>query len=242
VEGLTTGDETLVVHTGEGASLRLRRGRLERAEGYANATPLTRRELARTGAILRLRERGRFHLHAAGIVAPDGRVWLLTGESGSGKSTLAYASARAGWRVLGDDGVIIECGAEGILAHGWREPLQVSIELAAAFPELKAHEATVDWEDARHRASVALPLARRAFVSGLVFLRRGMRDEVQPLTPALALAALIPQSPMVLIADAHSAAHLAALRTLVSSVPSFLLDHTPEQLHRITHTIGEVAA
>src|SRR4051794_39887177 len=103
VQGVTSGRETILTHVSDGATLLVRRGRLERGRGYAAAPPSTRRALLGVGAILRLRERNRYFLHASGAVDRRGRAWLFTGASGSGKSTLAYALARHGWRVLGDD-------------------------------------------------------------------------------------------------------------------------------------------
>src|SRR5919201_998210 len=97
--------------------------------GAAAATS-TRRALVGVGAILRLRERNRFFIHASGVVDGRGRAWLFTGVSGSGKSTLAYALARHGWRVLGDDGVLVEPVSGGVVAHGGRPPLLVGADLA----------------------------------------------------------------------------------------------------------------
>lgn len=186
--------------------------------------------------MLKLREHARYHVHAAGIIAPGGRAWLLTGESGCGKSTLTYALARRGWPVLGDDGVVLERGPEGPIAHGWREPMRVSIELAEWFPELRQHEAWVDWDDARHRVAVAAKFAKRAAVAGVVVLQRGPRDELSSLAPTSALTMLVRQSTFLLVTDDHARSHLGMLRELVESVPCFLLQHTPAQLTSV-HTM-----
>lgn len=239
VDGITTDDDTLLVHTGERAMLHVRGRRLVRGRGYAAAPAPARRELARLGAMLRLRQRGLFHLHAAGVVGPDGRAWLLAGESGSGKSTLAYALARDGWPVLGDDGVLIEQTTGAVMAHAWREPLQVSIELAAEFPELEERSGTVDWSDPRHRTPMPAVGARRAPVGALAIVRRAAHDALTPISPTEALVALIRQSPAVLMTDAHSARHLATLQALVTSVPVVRLEHTPHQLHHIAQTLTE---
>ena len=241
IDGITVDGETLLLHTGEGAELNVRDGRLVRGRGYSSATIGVRRELSRLGAVLLLRERGRFHVHAAGAVASDGRAWLLTGESGSGKSTLTYALARANWPVLGDDGVLIENTVSSVLARAWREPLQVSIELSGEFPELRSYATSVDWSDTRHRAPVAAPggSARVAPVGALALVRRSSRDALTPASPTEALAALIRQSPTVLMDDAHAARQLAALTALVASVPVFHLEHTPRQLHLISRTLTE---
>jgi hypothetical protein len=241
IDGITVDGETFLMHTGEGAELSVRGGRLVQGRGYSTAPIGVRRELSRLGAVLLLRERGRFHVHAAGVVASDGRAWLLAGESGSGKSTLAYALARAKWPLLGDDGVLVEQTTGGVLAHAWREPLQISIELSSEFPELHSYAASVDWSDARHRTPVAAPggRARVAPVGALALVHRSSRDALTPASPTEALAALIRQSPTVLMDDAHAARQLAALTALVASVPVFHLEHTPRQLHLISRTLTE---
>jgi hypothetical protein len=197
--------------------------------------------LARAGAILRLRQRHRYHIHAAGVVDPAGRAWLLAGPTGSGKSTLAYALARSGWSVLGEDGVIVELrpGERGAVAFGWREPIRVSRTLAGVFPELAGERAAAQAipGDARQRTEVSLPAARRARVAALVWIQHGATDELAPLSPTLALVNLVRESAWVLIADGGARAHMDALRRIVTEVPSYRLTHSPAQLRMIGQTL-----
>ena len=237
VDGVTAGRTSRLVDAEHRAELRLSHGRLIGGPGYDAAPRPTRQLLARVGAMLKLREHGRYHVHAAGVVAPDGRAWLLTGDSGCGKSTLTYALARRGWPVLGDDGVVLERASRGVIAHGWHEPLRVSIELAAWFPELQGSEAMVNWEDTRHRVDVSATFLRRAPVAGVVVLERGARDVLSPLAPTAALTVLIRQSTFLLVTDNHAGAHLATLRELVESVACFALHHTSVQLTSIHATL-----
>lgn len=230
VNGVTTGRYSRLVDTECRAELRLADGRLIRGPGYDAAPRQTRQLLARVGAMLKLREHARYHVHAAGVVAPGGSAWLLTGESGCGKSTLTYALTRRGWPVLGDDGVVLEGMPDGTVAHGWREPLRVSIELATWFPELGEQESLVDWRDERHRVAVDARFVRRAAVAGVIVLQRGARDVMSPLAPTAALAMLVRQSTFLLVTDDHARSHLGMLRNLVESVPCFMLEHTSEQL------------
>ncbi|HET7553104.1 MAG TPA: hypothetical protein VFK04_17560 [Gemmatimonadaceae bacterium] len=243
IDGITSADGTLLMHTEERAELRLRQGRLSPGRGYRSASAEARRELRRLGAIFQLRERGIFHVHAAGVVGRDGRAWLLAGESGSGKSTLTYSLARAGWQVLGDDGVPIEQVANGVIAHPWCEPMQVSIELSSSFPELGGYSERVDWSDPRHRAPVTAPagFASATRVGALALIRQSTRDALAPASPTEALAMLIRQSPTVLLNDAHAARQLTALAALVNTVPVFRLEHSPQQLHLIATTLTEAA-
>lgn len=242
VQGTTHPDGARLRHVVTGAELIVRNGRLIRGAGYGEAPSGPRRELARAGAILRLRERRRYHVHAAGVVDLTNRAWLLVGPTGSGKSTLAYALARNGWAVLGDDGVIVEVQQRGVMAMGWREPLRVSRTLAHAFPELasKQTDARAIPGDARQRAELPLPVGPRASIAALVWIQQGPVDQLTPLSPTQALVDLVRESAWVLIADGGAAAHLDALRRIVTEVPSFRLTHSPAQLHVIQDTLLSV--
>lgn len=242
VDGRTQGPTSWFGDLEHHAELQLVGGRLVRGPGYNSAPRETRYQLARVGAMLKLRERDRYHLHAGGVVAPDGRAWILTGESGCGKSTLTYALVRRGWPVLGDDGIVLERQSAGTLAYAWREPLQVSFDLAAWFPELQVHETSVNWQDARHRVGIGAIFVRKAPVAGVIVLQRGAQDRLDPLAPTSALTMLIRQSTFLLLTDNHAAANLSTLRQLVESVPCFTLEHTPAQLTSIDATVRSAVA
>ena len=84
VDALTNENgDTLLRHTAARAELHLLGGRLVRGRGYEGASAEARRELARLAAMLRLRQRGRFHVHAAGVVAPDGGAWIQRYNDGT---------------------------------------------------------------------------------------------------------------------------------------------------------------
>jgi hypothetical protein len=242
IQGSVEPDGARLTHISTGAELLVRGGRLVRGSGYGEAPPGPRRELARAGAILRLRQRHRYHIHAAGAVDPLGRAWLLVGPTGSGKSTLAYALSRSGWGILGDDGVIVEVQpGGGVLAFGWREPLRVSTTLRSTFPELPAEaDARLLPDDARQRAEVPVPGARSAPVAALVWIRQGAVDQMTVLPPTATLVELVRGSAWVLIADGGARAHLDALRRIVTEVPSYQLIHTRAQLHQIERTLLDV--
>ena len=244
VVGTSRGTDAHLTHDA-GAELWVRDGRLQRGPGYETIPAASRRELARAGAILRLRRAGRYHLHASGVVDPHGRAWVLSGVSGSGKSTLAYALARVGWRVLGDDGVILELVSSGAIAHAWREDLWVSTDLKHAFPELGAYP-LVSGEsrderpvlnDARRRLPRTMPAARRGPLVGMVFLNQGQSDQITRVSAVEALVHLIAQSAWVLIPDDDARRHLDALRVIATRVPAYRLTHSPRQLHVIADTL-----
>lgn len=63
--------------------------------------------------------RGRFVLHAAGLVpVPGGGALAIAGPSGAGKSTLARQLTREGARLLGDDSLAIDSGPDDPLCRG----------------------------------------------------------------------------------------------------------------------------
>ncbi|HEX6537249.1 MAG TPA: hypothetical protein VF041_21895 [Gemmatimonadaceae bacterium] len=241
VRGETYAERTVLTHVDTPAVLHVEHGRLRRGPGYAAAPALVRRELARTGAILRLRERGAYVVHASGVVDHGGRAWLFIGNSGSGKSTLAFALARRGWRVLGDDGVVLRPAVDGTLvAHGWRDPLRVSAALCGIFPELAPLAPLIDEQDERRRVPADVPFAARAPVAACICLEPGGCDGLARQSETAAMAALIVQSPWVLLGDAHAPAHFDALRRVASTVPCWRLVNTDRQLHDIGRTIDSL--
>jgi hypothetical protein len=241
VDATGDGERTCLSHRHAGAQLWVSGGRLTRGAGYEDASAAVRQELARVGAIVRLRQRGRYLVHAAGVVDPAGRAWLLSGDSGSGKSTLAYALARIGWTVLGDDGVLLERRAAGLVAHPWRDPLRVSKQLAGSFPEVHDDSLRPAPGDPRRRVSITMRAARSAPVAALILVERGTTFAMTSAGPAGALAALVRQSPWVILGDQYSRLHLELLRHAAGQ-PVFRLRHTPAELHSLADILLGAAA
>jgi hypothetical protein len=239
VDASDHGERTCLTHRHARAQLWVDGGRLVRGAGYVEASDVVRRELARVGAIVRLRQRGRYLVHAAGAVDPMGRAWLLAGDSGSGKSTLAYALARRGWKALGDDGVLVERTIAGLVAHPWLEPHRVSEHLASAFPELAGREELPPNGDARRRIPVPMVAARSAPLVAVVLVERAAQFALGTTGPATALAALVRQSPWVILGDEHSRGHLALLKEIAAQ-PVFRLRHTPAELQSLPDVLLRV--
>ena len=57
--------------------------------------------------ILLLRRAGWHHIHAATVIDPRGRGWLLTGDTQAGKSTTAALLAAQAWPVGADDSAFL---------------------------------------------------------------------------------------------------------------------------------------
>lgn len=233
VEGVTLDSETTLRHLGEDAELHVARGRLSRGAGYETASKHARQSLARVGAILRLREHGRYYVHASGVVDHKGSAIIFVGESGSGKSTLAFALARQGWTMLGDDGVVLEPIGDSILVHAWRSHSLISASLASTFPELRGRESEAMTGDARNRIPVDAPHTRLAQLGAIVFISQGENGSLRRCGEADALTSLIRQSPWVLLGDAATGVHFEALGRIAASVPSFDFVHGYDELLRI---------
>jgi hypothetical protein len=226
------------------AELSVRAGRLFAGPGYRSAPAESRRALARVGAILRLRERKCYYVHAAGVVDRAGRAWLLCGASGAGKSTLAYALSRRGWRVLGDDGVVINTSSsrgDAIVAYGWRDPVRVTVGAQGLFPELRAPSHGENaWRtlegDVRDRAEVEPTFAREAPVTAIIWVAKADVTSHASVSSRSALTWLIAQSAWVLLGDAHASTHLAALSEL-ARLPQFRVAHAADHLATADETL-----
>ena len=241
VTAFTSDGVTHLRHLVDGTTLLVERGRLVRGPGYADAPRQIRQALARVGAIVRLRENGKYYLHASGAVAPDGRAWLLTGDTGAGKSTLAYALSRAGWRILGDDGVIIEHNDSGPVAHPWKDPLRVSLGLADRYPALASTREKPAENDERQRVPVRGELGKRAVIAGILLLEQSAKHRFHRVAGDVALSAVVRQSPWVMLGDAIAIDHYRALHRLIERVPVYHFTHSAAQLETIARTLAEAA-
>jgi hypothetical protein len=76
----------------------------------------------------------RYVLHAAGVVAADGKAYLVVGGTGQGKSTLSLAAIASGWGLLADDLVVIRRHEGGLEAQGIARSVAVPGDLGAVLP------------------------------------------------------------------------------------------------------------
>lgn len=241
VDVVATGANALLHDAPSGAQLRVTGTRLSRDTNYDTAPRDARIRLVRAGAMIALRARGLYQLHASAAVDPRGIAWLFAGPSGVGKSTLAYALSRHGWQILGDDGVVLEPTSSGATLHAWREPLQVSAALTTEFPELRERGRFENVNDPRRRIPMPVSTARHAPLGAIIFPRRSEHDRLTPMSQTMALAELILQSSQVLLADSETPRHFARLADVIARVPGFRLEHTQKQLHEIANTLRDAA-
>jgi hypothetical protein len=173
-----------------------------------------------------LKRRGRFSVHAGGVVAAD-RAVLLPGASGAGKSTLAVALARAGMPFLADDMVFLSAAADGLRAHAFPDEADVSDATAGWFPELRGLAGRIPPGWSKHRVRVeevfGTPVATVCEPGLLLFpsITTEERSSVSALSPGEALRELAPN---VLLTDpAASQAHLDALAALARGCRAYRL-------------------
>jgi hypothetical protein len=182
-----------------------------------------------------LRARGRYPLHGAALVAPDGKTVLFSGTKGAGKSTATLSLLERGYDVVTDDTLFLDHdapdGAVGL--YGYRKRFHVRPDLVARRPDLAAwarHPEPYEPQDklwllledrfpGRTRTHAAAP-ARIFFP---VITPRAT-SRVLPLSSRDTLLRLLADSSFVFVRPELAPAHLACLRALVDGAAGALLE------------------
>jgi hypothetical protein len=86
--------------------------------------------------LLLLRSRKAYHLHAAAILSPDEKLWLICGAQRAGKTTLTTALGLAGWRPISDDSLLVGRDEQSAWLTPLKKYFHVSDELLHRWPEL----------------------------------------------------------------------------------------------------------
>ena len=170
-----------------------------------------------------LDKRGHTVVHAS-CVEVDGGAVLFLGDSGRGKSTLAASLARAGHRLLSDDGVRIDADDRGLRAH----PREPSVRLwpdsaAAVFPDV---EVAVPG-DAKARIAVGSPIEfcdHPLVVRAAYFLGDGTSPTaaITSMPPAESLVAWLGQCCLL---DTEDPAALASQFERLTAISNRLASH-----------------
>ena len=155
---------------------------------------------------------GRALIHGAAAAPPGpGGAWVLLGDSGSGKSTTCATLARAGWRYLSDDQVILGPADRGLTVEGWVRPFHLDGGWSEGAPtgDRRSCDPLELFPGGRLRVA---PLA------GLLLpqVAGGKVTQLSPADPAEALAELVRQSPWVLL-DRGAAPRLLELLNTAAS-------------------------
>jgi hypothetical protein len=192
-----------------------------RVEPSDDDAELLEHRLASSAVCTLLSLRGDLALHAAAVEA-DGRAVVFCGPSLRGKSTLARALGEGGCGLLGEDGIAIELGEDGSVAHpGARGVRMRGPGGGQQRPRLV--------EDPGPGEPGACP------VSAVVLLgERGAAFEVEPLEPARALA-LLPPNLIHSGGRASIAAAFQRLASLLGTVPALQVS-LPDDLEALPET------
>lgn len=139
-------------------------------------------------------------VHSAGVIA-GGRGLVLAGVSGAGKSTVTRLAAdRPGFVAVSDDRVILRTdGPDGAAMHG------------------------TPWH-----GEEAVARSESAPLHGLLFLEKGDRNEVRPISRREALARLLPTVSLPWYDPEARDAGLAACDAVVRGVPAGVFTFRPE--------------
>jgi hypothetical protein len=168
--------------------------------------------------------------HAGGVAGRDG-VWGVVGDRTAGKSSLLGWLAGVGWKVVGDDLLVISRGTVFAAPRciDLREPIPLEME-----QELPVHSARADT-----RRRVELPqIAPEWTMAGWLLLAWGEETRLQPVPPAERLSTLA-RSRSVTQEPPDPAEYLR-----VASLPMFRLirprrwDVMPRVLEALVDVIG----
>ncbi len=164
---------------------------------------------------------GALVLHGSACVI-NGKMAVFLGQTGSGKSTLAASLHAAGYRLLGDDAVVID-EADGILRG---EPVYPSLRLyresiEQVFDDAVPTSAMAFYSDKRHVAAARLGAGAAECVPlGAIYLLTEGEEGValQRILPADACMALVENGFALDLRDAAAAAQRMARAARVASV------------------------
>ncbi len=116
-------------------------------------------------------------VHAAAVVR-EGLVFCLAGPAGTGKTSLAYHCARHGYRLLGDDAVLLSHRPGALRLRGNPARLHFAVEARQLFPELVQCPVSLRHDGREFLAIAPKKLGVRTVVGeskagAVVFLDRG---------------------------------------------------------------------
>ncbi|MCA1817564.1 MAG: hypothetical protein LC746_14440 [Acidobacteria bacterium] len=180
-----------------------------------------------------LRRAGLLDLHAACVVSPRGRGFLLAGTSGSGKSTLTVQLAARGWSYLTDDMVLLRERGGRVEARGLRRLFSLTDETARAsgvsgLRESLGTPAASDPSKRRLEPSSVFPGARAAVCvpQRVLFPRvtRESRSRTRELSISEAMAGLIKLCPWAGYDEVTARDSLRTLAALARTCGAFELE------------------
>lgn len=210
-------------------------GRIELAVDLAavpGGLPAVAFGILNVAVLAALRLRGLFHLHAACVVAPDGRSVLVPGASGAGKTTLASALVAAGFGYLGDDVVLVARTPAGPELLAMPRAFHLTALTARAIPGAAARAGRRRSVAGKHVVDPRLLFPGRERLrapapSASLFPAVASRPDtaVAPLAPVDALGRLLECSALVAARGLPgAAAHLATLAAIADGGRAFAVE------------------
>jgi hypothetical protein len=160
-----------------------------------------------------LRLSGMFYLHGAFISRED-RAFLILGEGGAGKSTLAAALSAAGWKLVGDDNLLLRLDARGACRiFPLEQELSVTREvfgllgISGSFPS-ERNKVRIPLKALGERSEpFAVPTDIRVLTKS---------DAARPaLTPSVLFDMIVRENPLILAIPDLAPAHTEAVRRLL---------------------------
>ena len=98
--------------------------------------------------LLLLRFQDVYHLHAAAVISPENKVYLICGAQRAGKSTLTAAFGVAGWKPISDDGILLRRDEKGNAQfEAFKREFHVSTELLNKWEGLHGLDSRHDYFD-----------------------------------------------------------------------------------------------
>jgi hypothetical protein len=174
-----------------------------------------------------LRRCGIFDLHSAGVVEPEGNIGaLIIGHSGSGKSTLTLQLAKAGWRYLSDDELLLSLADGEVEARGFRSFFAVAESIEAASGATRSANHARGWSAKvcfEPRSRFPFAYAERVIPHRLFFITvSGVAEtRLTELSQAETMKRLIRACPWATYDKAIAAENLSVLSRLVRQSRSF---------------------
>jgi hypothetical protein len=171
-----------------------------------------------------LTHRGRVVIHAGCVATPEGAV-LFLGDSGAGKSTLCGEFARAGFPLLGDDGVLVRRNAtSGFEALATYPGLRLLPDpLLHLFDENTARSPVAHYTEKRRldRDASGFTLAVGPEpLRALYVLEAGSTIEIAPVPARHAFMALVRSSFQLHLDDeTRSRGHFERIAALLDAIP-----------------------
>lgn len=178
------------------------------------------------------RRAGWHHMHAATMIDPQGRGWMLTGTSNTGKSTTTALLASRGWRVSTDDIAFLQQIGDRVSVTGFRD----RIALRPGGHELVRASGGTRLERRGKLGFTTEDLGSewvRTVIPDIVVLTAvgGERTALTPISASVAFRMLVGSSPWVMFEPVAAQEHLDLLGRLAREARCYQASLAPDLFH-----------